>query len=359
MYVKSAIFAALLFVSVVSACGKVDREELVMFSHSVTKDAATGYTIVQLNADYPDRPQESISIKVAVEGGSNMISYTAGGIELIDTDPDLSKLHLSGRGTFVLYPSPNRIREAAYSFMGEDYTMSFPGEDHSHWIHGIVRDDSAWAYDEPKVSNDSVSFKTRYVIDEKNPRFPAFPFQNTLTVEYTVLKDRVRVAYTVDNTGDKALGFGFGLHPYWRAIGGKDKCRIQVDLPWHMEATDDLLPTGKITDTKDSQWDLTSPKKVSELSLDDVYYGASPASVVSVFFDAADIRLDLKASADFTHVVVYTPDQPFFCVENQTCSTDAHNLYAQGLEKESNLQIAKSGETVSGFVDYILVRGAK
>ena len=65
-----------------------------MFSYTVTTDNATGYNIVQLNADYPDRPQDNISIKVAVEGGSNMFSFTAGGLELIDADPDLSKLHM-------------------------------------------------------------------------------------------------------------------------------------------------------------------------------------------------------------------------------------------------------------------------
>ncbi len=342
--------------ALVISCGNVDREELIMFSYDVSKDGATGYTIVQLNADTPDRPNENISIKVAVEGGSNMFSMTSGGLELIDADPDLSKLHVSGRGNFLLYPSPNRIRNADYKFMGKDYRMSFPGEERSHWLHGIVRDDSAWTYDEPEVRDDCVVLRTHYVIDRENPRFPAYPFANVLTVEYSVLKDRVRVAYTVENTGEEALGFGFGLHPYWRVIGEKKDCRIQVALPWHMEATEDLLPTGKITDTAGSPWDLNEPAPVSELKLDDVYFGATPESSVRVFFDAAGITLDLKASEDFTHVVVYTPDPPYFCVENQTCSTDAHNLYAQGLEKESNLQIVEPGAKKSGHVEYVLSR---
>ena len=31
------------------------------------------------------------------------------------------------------------------------------------------------------------------------------------------------------------------------------------------------------------------------------------------------------------------------CMENQTRSTDAHNLYAKGLEKEAHLLIAEKG----------------
>ena len=50
-------------------------------------------------------------------------------------------------------------------------------------------------------------------------------------------------------------------------------------------------------------------------------------------------------------MVVYTPPgRPFFCMENQTCSTDAHNLYSKGLEKEAHLLIAGQGKKVSGWV---------
>jgi aldose 1-epimerase len=59
-----------------------------------------------------------------------------------------------------------------------------------------------------------------------------------------------------------------------------------------------------------------------------------------------------KASADFTHLVVYTPQEPWFCVENQTCSTDAHNLYTLGWDKESHLMVLEPGQTHSGFVEY-------
>ena len=29
-------------------------------------------------------------------------------------------------------------------------------------------------------------------------------------------------------------------------------------------------------------------------------------------------------------MVVYTPEMDFFCLENQTCMTDAHNFYDKG-----------------------------
>jgi len=61
----------------------------------------------------------------------------------------------------------------------------------------------------------------------------------------------------------------------------------------------------------------------------------------------------MSASDDFTHLVVYTPkDAAWFCVENQTCSTDAHNLYDQGLKSESNLIVVEPGKTRSGYAEF-------
>jgi galactose mutarotase-like enzyme len=38
----------------------------------------------------------------------------------------------------------------------------------------------------------------------------------------------------------------------------------------------------------------------------------------------AGLAIDLEASRDFTHLVLYTPrGEKYFCLENQTCSTAA------------------------------------
>lgn len=38
------------------------------------------------------------------------------------------------------------------------------------------------------------------------------------------------------------------------------------------------------------------------------------------------IKVVLKASEEFSNIVLYTPrGKEYFCIENQTCSTDAKN----------------------------------
>jgi aldose 1-epimerase len=71
------------------------------------------------------------------------------------------------------------------------------------------------------------------------------------------------------------------------------------------------------------------------------------------------LRLTLGASPDFTHVVVYTPAaRPFFCIENQTCSTDAHNLHARGFVRQAHLSIVEPGQSHRGALDWRIRRTA-
>ena len=340
-------------VVLVVSCGGQTVDRNITYGYSISEDAVTGWHIVTLTADNSGDPKNSIAASIATEGGNNMFSCRVGDHELIDASEDIGELINGGRGNPILFPTPNRVRDATYVFMGETLKMSFPDETRSHMLHGLVKDDTAWRFKEPEVRQDGVYFETWYVFDENNPRFPAYPFKCTLTVRYAVKSDRVMIGYEVANQDEKPLGFGFGLHPFWKAVGGKDKTLIRVDLPYHMEATENLIPTGRIEPVDGTVYDLSEPRPVSELRLDDVYLGATPESAIRVIFKAIGLEIHQRATEDFTHIVVYTPDREYFCVENQTCSTDAHNLYARGLIEESHLQIVEPGENTGGHVDYI------
>jgi aldose 1-epimerase len=325
------------------------------FSCSMEKDSATGWNVVSLNAVNVSDPKKSITVKIAPEGGNNMFSFTIGGTEILMPPETLGKLATTFAGNPILYPTPNRIRNGIYVFRGDTLRMGFPGETRSHAGHGLVWDDPAWKYDSPVAGKSSASFTARYVFDSANPRFAAYPYRNMLTMTYTLLGDRVRAAYEVENLDTRPLGFGFALHPFWNIIGKREEVSIRVPLPWHMDATN-MLPSGKLDRvTKDSKWSLLELTPLSKLRLDDVYFGATPKSKVDVVWSSIGLELHQRASADFTHVVVYTPDRDFFCIENQTCSTDALNLYSMGLVKESHLQVLAPGKKTGGYVEYIPV----
>jgi aldose 1-epimerase len=116
-----------------------------------------------------------------------------------------------------------------------------------------------------------------------------------------------------------------------------------------MEAVE-LLPTGKLVDLQGSRFDARLGRSLDGFVIDDVFFGMKEASPARIHFEEAGLSIALKASPEFTHMVVYTPEEPWFCVENQTCSTDAHNLYSQGFREESHLLIVPAGKSQSGSV---------
>ena len=112
-----------------------------------------------------------------------------------------------------------------------------------------------------------------------------------------------------------------------------------------MEA-DSLLPTGRLLPPGARSADPTKPVSLAGLDLDDVFWGMRAEQPATITYKALGKRITLQADDWFTHAVVYTPPQaPYLCVENQSCSTDAHNLYARGLTEAAHLTILDPGQT--------------
>ncbi len=82
------------------------------------------------------------------------------------------------------------------------------------------------------------------------------------------------------------------------------------------------------------------------------------ASTAVIEYRKQAIKLRILASEEFTHLVIYTPppeeDAPFFCLENQTCSTDAINLHKRGLQEMAHLLELHPGESSNGSLQYAL-----
>ena len=101
-----------------------------------------------------------------------------------------------------------------------------------------------------------------------------------------------------------------------------------------------------------------SPRKANALHFD-VFTGMVPEKPAVIEWRESGVKLTLRASSEFTHMIVYDqPENPFFCVENLTCSPDAHNLYAKGFPEESGLKIVPPGGKSTGWVHYV-VEGRK
>ena len=318
------------------------------YAYQQVTHATTGWCLTRLtHRGRSDGPAVS-QIDVCLEQGCNLLSFRVDDRDyLVDLGqgPDGPRL----LGTPILYPMPNRVRDGRFTYGGR--VFAFPPNNGSHFIHGLVRD-KTWEVDTPVLAEDHASLTSRYRMAPGCDAYRMFPIRNCLEVTFVLRPGAVRLEFAVHNEDDcSAIPFGLAIHPYFPIIGARSRVRLQVPAKAHMQA-EELLPTGILEPLCDSPYDLRRPRSLEGLHIDDVYWGLSPDSPQMIHYDAIGKMLVLSASDLFTHSVVYTPaGQPFFCVENQSCSTDAHNLYARGLQEAAHLTILEPGCTLTAWLE--------
>lgn len=343
--------APLLLASLLSGClgGAVRPPE--GSGYRVRLDDATGWEVHEMWVG-EGTPSER-RVRICPAAGGNAFSLTAAGVELLRQPPSLDKLPGCGFGIPVLYPTPNRVRDGKFTFEGREFEL--PTNAGRHHIHGLVSR-LEWEVGAMEVTEEGLCLPLSIEVKEGHPVYERFPLEHRVELRYTLSTRGLRVGVRIKNRDTRRLPFGFALHPYFRLLGARESTEILVPAAQRMENHRfELLPNGRLIDVDGTKYDLRAPVSLAELDLDDVYRGMVPEK--PAIWESLDggVAMSLEATEIFTHMVVYTPkDRDFFCLENQTCSTDAHNLYAKGLTDEAHLLILEPvgspGSEVEGSV---------
>ncbi len=311
-------------------------------SLAVHKDAKTGWDVYVLS-------QGDTVATFVPAAGANVQSITLRGIEYFHQPEELSELPGVRCGNPVLYPTPNRIKGGNFEFEGKKYVFR---EGPGNHIHGLVNR-AEFACESTEVSAEAVSVTAAIRFDAQSERGVLFPWEHTFRIKVTVRDGGVRWDYEVDNDASgKNLPFGVALHPYLKYHGSRKDTFLHVPAQSLMESFQQL-PSGKLLDLEGHPLDAREPVSLEGFDSDDVFFGMVPERPAKVEFRNVGRSVTFKASQEFTHLVVWTPDRPFMGIENQTCSTDAHNLAAQGMEDVAHLQICPPGEKRQGWVEYL------
>lgn len=279
-----------------------------------------------------------LCIWVNLQDGMNLFGMNYKGKEVVSLD---QKRFDSGAlyGIPVLFPTPNRTRDGIFSFEGEDYCAQ---------MHGIVRKE-AFELVEITENDSEVSLTGRLKIDKWSTLYETFPFSCTLKMTITVYESGIAYHYEVYNESEKNMPFGFALHPFFNKL--EAPIFVKVAAEYVMESDEHRLPSGALIPVMNGEYDLRIEKNVNQLRLDDVYTNISHHPMAEIIY--SDIHIEIDGTPDFTHMVVYTPEsQSFFCIEPQTCSTDAINLHQKGLEKVSGLIVIASKNQHRGRVSF-------
>lgn len=295
------------------------------------------------------QPGKNLTAWIAPAMGSNMCRFSVGCQNVIDFDSDLL-MKREYTGTPVLYPTPNRVRNGMFRYRGKIYNQLKRGE--SVFEHGLVHNE-AWRYSEPVISSEGVCFNTWIDFNKESILFEAFPFTHRLLLEFSLSMDGIKVSYTIQNMGEREVPFGFGLHPFFMKLSGEDETYVTIPAYYVMDYTSDLLPTGRLIEVKNTIYDIRKGIQIGALDLDHVFTGITEGEFAEIEYRGSGIKVTLSATKDFSHIVLYSPNgKNYFCIENQTCSTDTHNLYERGFSAESGLKFVPVRQIHSGYIKY-------
>lgn len=317
---------------------------------------ATNLEFIVLGFAGDKNAQSSMEAWVAPAKGSNLCRFSVDNMNIIDFDPELL-INDDYTGTPVLYPTPNRVRNGMFLYKGRIYNQV--KKDEPVFEHGLVHDEP-WQFNNPEVLKDSVKLKTWIDFNSETDLFEAFPFVHQLVLEFTLSKNGIEIKYTIENKDDRELPFGFGVHPYFMKLSGENDTFVSLPAKYVMDYTSDLLPTGRLIEVDGTIYDIRKKTKIGVLDLDHVFTGIDEGNFAEVEYRSLGMKVQLQASGDFTHLVLYSPfGKDYFCIENQTCSTDAHNLFERGFKTQSGLKFAAAGQIRSGTIKYAVKKGVK
>jgi aldose 1-epimerase len=264
-------------------------------------------------------------------------------LDLLHADP---ALFTNGRptrsGIPVLFPFPNRIRDGRYSWAGNDYHLPLNDPVQKNAIHGFACR-VPWRVVDRGADTESawVTGEFRCGADAPDQR-PLWPADHELRLTVRLGRNLLRLEATVRNPDSVALPFGLGYHPYFKLPftpdGRADDCTVEVPASafWELEAN---CPTGRRIGVDEAR-DLNGPRRFGSLQLDDILTGL-PARAARMdgliergaIAGAGGPPLRVFCAPAFREMVVFTPPhRQAFCIEPYTCTTDAINLQARGVD---------------------------
>lgn len=243
----------------------------------------------------------------------------------------------AGNGIPILFPYPNRIRDASFAFQGRNYSL--PVNNGRNSIHGFAVN-AAWDVVEHAADSKSARITGRYQLSRHSPQHAEqWPADAILEVTYTLTGRRLAMAVAITNPTAKDLPYGFGIHPYFRLPfdpqGDLDQTRVVLPASrsWVL---DEFLPTGEIRPV-DPRLDFRQGQAIRDLKLDDVltgldYVGERCTCRLVDLVKKAEFRLSFDRN--YRELVVYTPpSRPgVISLEPYTQTTDAINLQSRGVD---------------------------
>lgn len=170
-----------------------------------------------------------------------------------------------------------------------------------------------WIIDE--VSNEENPFiKLSYKSEHLEEGYPG---NLTVSVTYKLMNNALQVIY--EGMTDRSTVINLTNHSYFKLDSNPyiDEYELQLNCPYRLETTENLLPTGDIIPVRKSEYDFLLPRQIGVQRLDTVFVkDIGNEKVAEIHSKTTGITM--KVYTNQPAVVVYTPpDFPGICFETQ------------------------------------------
>lgn len=269
-------------------------------------------------------------------GGLARFAYRSGGEELsvLRPEPPGGARAPFDLGMQVLVPWSNRISSGGFSFGGRRHELQPNVEGEPFPIHG---NGFSRPWDVLAASADAVALR----LDSDGPG--SFRYRAGLT--YTLRDGSLRMVLEVCNTGDEALPFGLGFHPWFRR---SPETELLAGATGVWQETPQHLPLGTAPVPLPAKWDFNRPGPLPEGFINNAFVGWDGHAVIR--WRDTGLQLRIAASPQLSTYILYSPgsEADFFCFEPVSHPVDAVNL--PGPPEAHGLVVLAPGQSMAASV---------
>lgn len=290
-------------------------------------------------------------LRIAPDRGFTAYSWQVAGVDYLYRPDGFPVRGDIGQGGIpVLFPWPNRIAGAGFSWRGRRYRLPVTDRRAGTSLHGYAcrRPWRVIGRSDDRVSAEFLL--SRDAADDAR----SWPADAGVRIDYLLTERTLRMTATVFCPDDRDLPFGFGLHPYFRLPGVSSDwtLRCAADRQWSLQ---DCLPTGPPAPVG-PRLDFRDPRGIGVEHFDDALTGLSggPGVVERAHLSHAGTSISVRSDGAFGHYVIFTPEHRLaVAIEPYTCMTDAVHLEERGIP--AGWRVLPAGEQSQMIVEFAVI----
>jgi aldose 1-epimerase len=276
--------------------------------------------------------RDDLRMRVASQGGAVLDAYWRGTPILRPFKGDATgALDPVSCGCFPLVPFCNRIEENVFQFDEASYRLQPNTDWDRHYLHG-----DGWLSDWTITAQDPASLTMALAVDG-----PVYAYAAEQTV--SLHPDTIDITLTVENTRDRPMPFGLGLHPFF-PLTPATTLKAGADRFWTEKH--DFLPDECMSIPDDL--DFSAPAPLPDRWINSGFEGWNGEARIE--WPEHDVGLHLTAGTNAGRYFLFRSDTSFepdfqadyFCFEPMTHTANGHNLPDHG-----GLSILASGDRLT------------